>query len=85
MQGGALEYVVVALRQRRVRWFVLRDEEFVEVMPGPDGLFRSESFPGLWLAPQALLDGDMRHVRQVVERGLATPEHAVSRIGGRLA
>jgi hypothetical protein len=40
------------------------------------GLYRLESFPGLWLDPQALIDGDTRRFRAVVDLGLATPEHA---------
>ncbi|MGV3724331.1 MAG: Uma2 family endonuclease, partial [Actinomycetota bacterium] len=44
--------------------------------PDPDGVFRSKVFPGLWLAPQALLRGDSAAVRAVVERGVASPEHA---------
>ncbi len=33
-------------------------------------------FPGLWLDPIALLEGDMRWLRSVVDQGCATPEHA---------
>jgi Uma2 family endonuclease len=73
---GVREYVVVALRQQRVYWFVRRDNRFVEMQPGADGILRSEVFPGLWLDPAALLRGDRRRVLEVLRQGLATAEHA---------
>jgi Uma2 family endonuclease len=73
---GVKEYVVVALRQQRVFWFVRRDGGFVELQPGDDGILRSEVFPGLWLDPAAVLRGDRRRVLEVLRQGLATPEHA---------
>jgi hypothetical protein len=41
-----------------------------------EGLLKSEIFPGLWLDPAALLRGDLATVLAVVQRGLASPEHA---------
>ena len=75
-EAGVKEYVVFALRQQRVFWFVNRDEELVEVQPGPDGIHRSVVFPGLWLDPAAMLALDMARVRATLAAGLATPEHA---------
>jgi Uma2 family endonuclease len=76
LKGGVREYVVFALRQSRVYWFANRDEKFVELALSPDGIYRSEVFPGLWLDPSALLAGDMARVRAVLALGLASPEHA---------
>lgn len=75
-KAGVKEYLVVALRQQRVYWFVNRDETFVETQPGSDGTYRSSVFPGLWLDPAALLAGDVPRVRAALAAGLATPEHA---------
>jgi Uma2 family endonuclease len=75
-KAGVREYVVVALRQQRVFWFVSRNGRFEEPPPGPDGILRSEVFPGLWLDPTALLNLDGRRLRQVLQRGLKTKEHA---------
>jgi len=72
---GVQEYVVRALEPDAVYWFVLRNGRFMQVPPGPDGIYRSEVFPGLWLDPQALIRGDRRRLRAVVELGCATPEH----------
>jgi len=75
-RAGVLEYIVLALEPDEVFWFVLRDGRFIDLPLGPDGIYRSEVFPGLWLDPPALLAGDTRRLRAVVDLGCATPEHA---------
>ena len=72
---GVLEYIVVALDPDEVFWHVRRDGRFVSVPPDQDGLFRSQSFPGLWLDPRALFANDGLELIAVLERGLATPDH----------
>jgi Uma2 family endonuclease len=83
-QAGVREYVVVVIRQQRVVWWVARGGAFVELAPGADGIFRSEVFSGLWLDPAALLRHDGRRVKEVLNQGLASPEHAAFRakLGG---
>jgi len=44
--------------------------------PGPDGVYRSEVFPGLWLDPEALFAKDRVRLIGVLHQGLATPGHA---------
>jgi Uma2 family endonuclease len=73
---GVLEYVVRALDPDDVLWFCLREGRLVELPPGPEGIFRSESFPGLWLDPRALIEGNTRRLREILDRGLATKEHS---------
>ena len=73
---GVLEYVVRALEPDQVYWFILREGHFVNLAPGPDRIYRSEVFPGLWLDPAALLAGDLHRLQEVVNLGCATPEHA---------
>jgi hypothetical protein len=53
---------------------VLRDGSFVALQLAPDGLYRSEVFPGLWLDPRALLAGDVQRLEAVVDQGCATAE-----------
>jgi Uma2 family endonuclease len=74
-QAGVLEYVVVVVRKEIV-WHVRRHGAFVPLDPGPDGIYRSEVFPGLWLDGAAMLARDSKRVLQVLQQGLATPEHA---------
>ena len=75
-RAGVLEYLVVELDPNRIHWFTRQGDRFVSMAPGPDGLFRSEVFPGLWLDPAALFAGDLDGLIAALDRGLATPEHA---------
>lgn len=74
--AGVCEYIVVALRQKQVLWFVLRDAKFQLLDAGKDGIYRSEVFPGLWLDPQALLNLDGQRIRAVLQQGVESPEHS---------
>jgi len=74
-QAGVLEYVVVVLRQRVVRWFVLQDGTYQEVETDASGLFKSRVFPGFWLDAPALLQRDGRQVMATLQQGIETPEH----------
>jgi Uma2 family endonuclease len=84
-RAGVVEYIFVGLDPDEVRWFAARGDHFEELPPGPDGLFRSEVFPGLWLDPAALFASDLNALIAALDRGLATPEHAafVDRLAGR--
>lgn len=70
------EYVVVALRSKKVFWFIRRGGKFAEMRPGPDGIFRSKAFPGLRLDRDALLKRDRARLLTVLREGLASIEHA---------
>jgi Uma2 family endonuclease len=75
-RAGVLEYIFIGLDPEEVRWFVRREGKFVETAPGPDGIYRSEVFHGLWFDPQAFFARDMDSLIATLDRGLATPEHA---------
>lgn len=80
-KAGVREYLVAVAEPDDVFWHVRREEKFVRVPPGADGLFRSEAFPGLWLDPQKLLARDLNGLIAILERGLATPDHAAFAAG----
>jgi Uma2 family endonuclease len=82
---GVREYVVWRVEDGAVDWFVLRDGQYDRLGAGPNGIIRSEVFPGLWLDPAALLRRDMVRVDEVARLGLASPEHAgfVGELGER--
>ena len=75
-RAGTREYVVVAIEPEDVLWHVRKGDRLVQISPGPDGLYRSRTFPGLWLDPLALLADDGPAIVATIERGLATEEHA---------
>ncbi len=62
--------------EEAVDWFVLRDGAFVSLPMRPDGAYHSETFPGLWLDPAALIAADRDRIRTALAQGLASPEHA---------
>lgn len=78
-RNGVCEYVVWRTLDRALDWFVLRGGRYDELAPGPDGLLRSEAFPGLWLDSAALLASDLSGVLRALEAGLGSPEHAAFR------
>jgi Uma2 family endonuclease len=75
-RAGALEYVVFALDPDEVFWYVRQNDRLVRVDAGPDGLYHSRTFPGLWLDPVALFSDDGLALLAALDRGLATDEHA---------
>jgi Uma2 family endonuclease len=70
------EYVLWRVIDREIDWYVNRGGQFERILPGADGILRSEVFPGLWLDPNALMRGDVNAVLAVVQQGLNSPEHA---------
>jgi Uma2 family endonuclease len=75
-RAGALEYVVFAIQPDEVYWFVREGETLVRIEPDPDGIYRSRSFPGLWIDPASIFADDGPAILATLERGLATDEHA---------
>ena len=73
---GVREYVVLLLNEKRAIWFVRKDDAFVEAGADANGVFRASSFPGLWLDPGAFFRGEFKRVREVLDQGLSSPEHA---------
>jgi hypothetical protein len=73
---GVHKYVVWRVEDHAIDWFVLREGRFDPLPRGADGIYRSEVFPGLWLDADAMIRGDLARVFQVVQQGLASPEHA---------
>jgi hypothetical protein len=70
------EYVVWRVYEEAIDWFALHAGGYHRLQPGPDGVFRSEVFPCLWLDGPALVRGDLGTVLRVLQEGVATPDHA---------
>jgi len=73
---GVLEYLIAVPVWQEISWFERTESGFQPVEPEADGIFRSRCFPGLWLDLQALWDIDFARMNEVLQQGLATPEHA---------
>jgi Uma2 family endonuclease len=74
---GVREYLVVELDPNRIHWFVRRGDHFEDLSAGPDGIYRSEVFPGLWLDPRALYAQDRDRLYRILRRGVRSADHAV--------
>lgn len=74
--SGVREYIIWRVLDNEIDWFVLRDGVFVALTLDADGRYRSEVFPGLWLDPAALINGNLAEVMAVLQQGIASAEHA---------
>jgi Uma2 family endonuclease len=69
------EYLVWRVYEKAFDWFRLQDGKYEQMPANSDGIICSEVFPGLWLDKTALLDGNFAKVLEVLQQGIATPEH----------
>jgi Uma2 family endonuclease len=74
-RNGVQEYIVWQVYDQRIDWFYLEEGEYRPLFPDDHGIIRSQLFPGLWLAPEAMLAGKMPQVLTTLQTGLASPEH----------
>ena len=70
------EYVVWRVLEQQIDWFELNDGEYRRLPAAPAGIPESRVFPGLRLAVDALLQGNLAKVLAELQNGLSTPEHA---------
>ena len=75
-ENGVREYVVWRVWDNAIDWFILRGDRYDRVATDATGVYRSDAFPGLWLDLNALVTRDMVRVANVLQQGLASPEHA---------
>lgn len=68
------EYIVWQVSEQIIDWFRLRDGKYLKLQ-SERNIIKSEVFPGLWLATDSILQGDLAQVLEIVQTGLATTEH----------
>ena len=73
-RNGVQEYVVWQVSEQIIDWFRLRDGKYLKLQ-SDQNIIKSEVFPGLWLATDSILQGDLAQVLEIVQTGLATTEH----------
>ena len=76
-RNGVQEHTVWQIYENRLDWFSLQEGRYVPLEPDGVGVIRSSVFPGLWLAVNALREGDLTEVLAVLQQGLQTAEHQV--------
>ena len=75
LRNGVQEYVVWRTRERCIDWFELAEGEYRLLPPDDRGVIESRVFPGLRLATDALLEGDVAGALAELEEGIRSPEH----------
>ncbi|MDM3845620.1 MAG: Uma2 family endonuclease [Aphanizomenon gracile PMC638.10] len=75
-RNGVKEYIVWQVLDQKLSWFSLEEGEYLELAPNEQGVLQSQVFPGLWLAVNELLTGNMQVVLNVLQAGLQSVEHA---------
>ena len=74
-RNGIKEYIVWQVFERRFDWFYLQNGEYVSLPVEENGMVCSRVFPGLWLAVDNLLAGNMTQVLAILQSGLTSEEH----------
>lgn len=74
-RAGVREYVTVELLGQRLIWRVLENGAYVALTLPPDGIIRSQVFPGLWLDVPAFWADDGAKMLAVLNAGLASEGH----------
>jgi len=77
-RNGVQEYIVWRTYDKAIDWFCLVNGEYQELQLNEQGIIHSQQFPGLWMAKDALLAGNLGEVQryslQAAERGrIASP------------
>ncbi|MGB3614986.1 MAG: Uma2 family endonuclease [Elainellaceae cyanobacterium] len=65
------EYLVWRVYDRELDWFQLQDDRYISLQPNDAGVLCSAVYPGLWLAPTALLSGDLAKVLATLQQGVS--------------
>ena len=74
-RNGVQEYIVWRTQEARIDWFELAEGEYRPLPPDDAGVVRSRVFPGLRLAADALLRGDLAAALKEVRKGIGIPKH----------
>jgi len=72
---GVKEYLIWRVDDGLLEWYVLRDTGFELQSLPDDGIYRSETFPGLRLNSAAMLEMDGKTVMQTLNDGLDSADH----------
>ena len=74
-RAGVREYITIELLWKRIVWRVLENAVYVVPTLPPDGIARSQVFPGLWLDVAAFWAGDGAKMLAALNAGLASQDH----------
>ncbi len=67
--------IVWQMYENRLDCFILKEGRYISLEADESSIIRSQVFPGLWLAVDALREGNLAEVLTVLHQGLQTDEH----------
>lgn len=81
-RAGVLEYIVWRPEEKACDWFVLEDDNFIQLRPDKSHLLRSQAFPGLVLDMKSLVAKNAAGVLAALNKstGKAAHKNFVSRL-----
>lgn len=74
-RNGVQEYIVWRVYDRAIDWFSLQMGDYVSLPVDDQGIVKSQKFPGLWLAVNEMLSGEMQAVLATLQLGLSSAEY----------
>ena len=74
-RNGVKEYIVWQMYENRLDCFILKEGRYISLEADESSIIRSQVFPCLWLAVDALREGNLAEVLTVLHQGLQTDEH----------
>ena len=75
LRHGVKEYLLWRVEDDKFEWYILRGANYLQLEPCTGNVLCSEVFPGLWLDVDAMLAGNLAKVLEVLQQGIASPEH----------
>ncbi len=74
-RNGVQEYLVLLAYEREMRFLRLIEGEYIAVEPDAEGVLRSQVLPGFWFRSDWFWEDRMTELLQLVQEGIASPEH----------
>jgi Uma2 family endonuclease len=74
-RNGVKEYLVWLIEDQEFRWYILQNSEYIVQSKDELGIIKSQTFPGLHLDVNALLQGNMSQVLAVLNQAMNSAEY----------
>jgi Uma2 family endonuclease len=85
LRHNVRELLIWRTREGVFDWFALHGVDYKLQKPDPNGVLRSEGFPGLWLHLESILSGNLAPVLAHLQHGIDSDMHRdfIDRLGTR--
>jgi Uma2 family endonuclease len=73
-RNGVREYIIWQTQSQKIDWLIFSEGQYYS-LSSDSGIYKSPTFPGLWLDSDALLQNNLGKVLGTLQQGMASPEH----------